>query len=747
MSRKLRVIVCGSTFGRFYIEALKRNIEEFELVGIVARGSKRSKQCAEELGVPLFTEIEQIPKDIDLACVVLRSGVLGGNGSLLAKELLNRNINVIQEQPIHKSDMTECIRIARKNKLVFMTCDLYVHLPAVKAFIESAAKLLKQQKALYIEASCSTQVSYPLIDILSQIFHTMKPWSINFVNRESGPFHVATGKISDIPVIYQINNEIDPDDPDNYMHLLQKITIGTEGGHLALEDTHGPVIWYPRLHVPVSMYNDKGHLVNYPVHLNENVCDFLYDEPDSFIRTLREKWPDAIAEDLLKVASMIRGECNSLPSFQKELTVSTLWHDLTQKVGFADLVKGTGHEAVYSIDLVPEKDLIRFANSKNLDISDSGSVAEELIKEITVEDIRGYLKDIKIAVCYSILNLLQVDGQKIQNMSKANMINRLQILPQYENILERWLKLLLEEGFLEEENSNIYNSRFRTDASVCEKQWETVKKRWNNKLGSPLVMAYLTSNVNNLKKLLNGEVKATHLLFPEGKMMYAEALYKETVTTRYLNKVFAEAIRRISYVLKLSQNIKSVNILEVGAGTGATTESILQMFSGKDNLKVEHYIFTDVSNFFLAEAKQKFSKYKQLEYKYLNIDSDPRKQGFCNEDYDIIIAAGVLNNAVDLERTIGYLMSMLKPGGYILISEPIREFPEILVSQAFMVMIPEDTRYEDNKTFLDGIQWRDLILSNTEVEELIEVPKIGHKMEAFGQKLFIVRKKWRENEC
>ena len=187
-------------------------------------------------GEPLFTEIEQIPKDIDLACVVLRSGVLGGNGSLLAKELLNRNINVIQEQPIHKSDMTECIRIARKNKLVFMTCDLYVHLPAVKAFIESAAKLLKQQKALYIEASCSTQVSYPLIDILSQIFHTMKPWSINFVNRESGPFHVATGKISDIPVIYQINNEIDPDDPDNYMHLLQKITIGTEGGHLALED-------------------------------------------------------------------------------------------------------------------------------------------------------------------------------------------------------------------------------------------------------------------------------------------------------------------------------------------------------------------------------------------------------------------------------------------------------------------------------------------------------------------------------
>lgn len=112
----------------------------------------------------------------------------------------------------------------------------------------------------------------------------------------------------------------------------------------------------------------------------------------------------------------------------------------------------------------------------------------------------------------------------------------------------------------------------------------------------------------------------------------APVVFACNLGTPLVNDTFRKELGQF-YVLKLSQNIKSVNILEVGAGTGATTESILQMFSGKDNLKVEHYIFTDVSNFFLAEAKQKFSKYKQLEYKYLNIDSDPNGISSLHTEY------------------------------------------------------------------------------------------------------------------
>lgn len=54
--RKLRVIVCGVGFGRYYIEAILRLPDLFELVGILSRGSKNSIKLAEKYGVPLMTD-------------------------------------------------------------------------------------------------------------------------------------------------------------------------------------------------------------------------------------------------------------------------------------------------------------------------------------------------------------------------------------------------------------------------------------------------------------------------------------------------------------------------------------------------------------------------------------------------------------------------------------------------------------------------------------------------------------------
>lgn len=67
----------------------------------------------------MYTSVDNLTDDIGLACVVTRSGVLGGNGTELAKALLSRGINVIQEQPVHFKDVEECEKLARKT--VFTT--------------------------------------------------------------------------------------------------------------------------------------------------------------------------------------------------------------------------------------------------------------------------------------------------------------------------------------------------------------------------------------------------------------------------------------------------------------------------------------------------------------------------------------------------------------------------------------------------------------------------------------------------
>lgn len=114
--RKLRVIVCGVGFGRYYIEAILRLPDLFELVGILSRGSKNSIKLAEKYGVPLMTDIEEISKEnVDAVCVVVKSSIVGGNGTDIVMQLLEKGIHVIQEQPIHSEEYKKCLIIAKKN--------------------------------------------------------------------------------------------------------------------------------------------------------------------------------------------------------------------------------------------------------------------------------------------------------------------------------------------------------------------------------------------------------------------------------------------------------------------------------------------------------------------------------------------------------------------------------------------------------------------------------------------------------
>ena len=115
----MKVIVCGTTFGQFYMEAIKKFPEKFEFAGIYAGGSDRSKMCANSYGVPLYTNFDDIPNDIDIACIVIRSGALGGKGTEIALKFMERGVNVIQEQPVHYKDIAICVKSAMKNKVFF----------------------------------------------------------------------------------------------------------------------------------------------------------------------------------------------------------------------------------------------------------------------------------------------------------------------------------------------------------------------------------------------------------------------------------------------------------------------------------------------------------------------------------------------------------------------------------------------------------------------------------------------------
>ncbi len=758
--KRVKTIVCGSTFGQFYLNALTALSKQFELVGLLAKGSERSKECAKHYGVNLYTDIEQLPRNIELACVILRSGSLGGNGTKLSLQLLKRGIHVIQEQPIHYKELASCLRTARQNGLHFRIGNLYVQLPAVRRFIACAHDMLEQQDALYLDAACSIQVSYPMIRILSEALPTIRPWKMSNVINDNGPFQVVSMILGNIPITLRVHNEIDPKDPDNHLHLLHCLTIGVEGGRLSLIDTHGPLVWHPRLHVAYShnLFNDL--LTAAPAHLAEDSTQLLGSAtPMSYKEIFMKQWPSAIGRELLVVREMIQGNGNKeAASAQQELLCAELWHYLTDALGYAVLRHNCKHRPL-SADILKEAaskiveeapkeyaDHISFPKIANRDIFNCTKDAESEVRGIVPTQVKLFVERMDEAVLSSMLFALQSQGtlkNREHEYSRDEILATSKVAPRHRHLILRWLQELRKYGYLQQRGEYYLPTNLMT-LDMIDQRWKLVRDVWDNKLGSPLGLDYLMSNVEQLPQLITDNQQAALILFPEGRMDdFAKPLYGDTIYARYLNKSVAEAVIRIvdrKQALLNASAKDSLTILEIGAGTGATTKVVAPRLktSVLENLKLV-YLFTDISHFFLSPARKHFKDYPWMRFQIFDMERDFFEQGLKPESVDIVIAAGVLNNARDIDKVIQGLMKILAPEGWMLILEPAQEFLEILISQAFMMTPPEDNRKDTKTTFMSVKQWID-VFYQANAKKVVTLPEEEHLLAPFGQKLFIVQK-------
>ena len=62
---KIRTVVCGTSFGRFYIEGIKSLNDQYELVGILSTGSRQSKRIAEKENIKLKDKIDDLKDELE----------------------------------------------------------------------------------------------------------------------------------------------------------------------------------------------------------------------------------------------------------------------------------------------------------------------------------------------------------------------------------------------------------------------------------------------------------------------------------------------------------------------------------------------------------------------------------------------------------------------------------------------------------------------------------------------------------
>ncbi|MBV9495834.1 MAG: polyketide synthase dehydratase domain-containing protein, partial [Acidobacteria bacterium] len=165
--------------------------------------------------------------------------------------------------------------------------------------------------------------------------------------------------------------------------------------------------------------------------------------------------------------------------------------------------------------------------------------------------------------------------------------------------------------------------------------------------------------------ILTGRAEVTEVLFDNAEMDVFGAIFRGDVVSDYFNRIVADAAREA--VTRLRATKDKVRILEIGAGTGGATVSVveaLQPFAGS----VE-YCFTDISLSFVRNAKRLFGQHPWVEYRALNIEEDLGSQGFEPQRYDVVIAANVLHDTRDIAHTLAQTHALLAPGGLLLLNE------------------------------------------------------------------------------
>lgn len=339
----LRVVVSGTGFGRIHLRAVGA-VPGLRLAGILARGGDASRAVAAAHGVPLWTDVADLPDDVDVASVAVGSAVQGGPGSDLVLALLARGIHVLQEHPAHPDEITAAARAARRAGVRYRLSTHYRHVRATRGFLASAERLRARSPLVHVDAAGPVHLLQPLIDVLGLAVGGLRPWAfadpverpreLTALETRASPLTAIEGVVGGIALSLRVHHELHPADRDNHALLWPRIALASEAGVLSLADVHGPVTWSPALHTR----RDAAGRLDLDGDPARRAMPRLSSWPDAPAPSagdlFDDVWPDAVAHALAQLVAEIRaGDGDALRHAQADITMARAWVDLTRRLG------------------------------------------------------------------------------------------------------------------------------------------------------------------------------------------------------------------------------------------------------------------------------------------------------------------------------------------------------------------------------------------------------------------------------
>ncbi|EHD21424.1 MULTISPECIES: yersiniabactin polyketide synthase HMWP1 [Brenneria] len=273
----------------------------------------------------------------------------------------------------------------------------------------------------------------------------------------------------------------------------------------------------------------------------------------------------------------------------------------------------------------------------------------------------------------------------------TEMMQALAAQASYQRLLRQWLHSLTQKEWLIREGE-IWRCRIPL-SDIPAPQQACPESQWSQALAQ-----YLETCIARHDALFSGHCSPLELLFNEQHSV-TDALYRDNPASACLNR----------YAAQIAALCGAERILEVGAGTAATTAPML---TATRNTR-QSYHFTDVSVQFLNDAREYFRDESRVSYALFDINQPLDFTAHPEEGYDLIVAANVLHDASHVVQALRRLRLLLKAGGRLLIVEATeRNSVFQLASVGFIEGLSgyRDFRRRDEKPMLTRSAWQEVLV-------------------------------------